>query len=150
MGPIEAAIEASGVNSKFRQDYPLDNEYDLPDVSFLNMPDSTRLDQTLKPSSTAWGLPGYLTQGDVLQVIGSTLTPRSDTFMVRAYGESIDAQGNVQGQAWCEAVVQRFPEPVNPDPSGVNPVKVDEFSGERDFGRRFRIVSFRSLSAAEV
>ena len=150
MGPIAAAIEASGVNGKFRQEYPLDNEYELPNVSFYNMKDTTRLDQTLKPSSTAWGLPGYLTQGDVLQVIGSSLTPRSDTFMVRAYGESIDAQGEVQGQAWCEAVVQRTPEPINPDSTGVNPVKVDEFAGERNFGRKFRIVSFRWLGAKEI
>jgi hypothetical protein len=146
-GPIEAAIEAAGINDPFVQEFPLDNEYDLPNVRFYNMSDATRMDQTLKPPSTAWGIPGYLTQGDVLQLVGSTLTPRSDTFLIRTYGESVDAEGNVKARAWCEATVQRTPEPVEPDAVGLNPVKVD---GKRDFGRRFRIVSFRWMSPEEV
>lgn len=147
-GPIEAAIEAAGINEAFDAEYPLDNDYDLPRVRFLNMSDSTRLDQTLKPSSTAWGLPGYLTQGDVLQVIGSTLSSRSDTFMIRSYGESVDPNGKVLARAWCEATVQRTPEPVNPDAAGLNPAPVED--DEVDFGRRFRLVSFRWMTPEEV
>ncbi|MDE0827551.1 MAG: hypothetical protein OSA48_12200, partial [Akkermansiaceae bacterium] len=142
------AIDAAGINEVFDQEFPLDNDYDLPDVSFHGMSDTTRMDQTLKPSSTAWGVPGYLTQGDVLQVVGSTLTARSDTFMIRAYGESVDVEGNVQARAWCEATVQRTPEPINPDAAGLNPAKSDP--GEIDYGRRFRLVSFRWMSPEEV
>jgi hypothetical protein len=59
----------------------------------------------------------------------------------------LDANGEVQARAWCEAVVQRTPEPVYPDHSGLNP----ELDDNRvDFGRRFRIVSFRWLSRGEV
>jgi hypothetical protein len=148
MGPIEAAIQSAGINEVFDQEFPLDNEYDLPDVSFFNMSDTTRMDQTLKPPSTAWGIPGYLTQGDIMQVIGSTLTPRSDTFLIRAYGESVDAEGKVQARAWCEATVQRTPEPVVPDPAGINPAETG--NGEYDYGRRFRMVSFRWMSPEEV
>ena len=147
-GPVEAAIDAAGLNEVFEQEFPLDNDYDLPDVSFYGMNDTTRMDQTLKPSSTAWGVPGYLTQGDVLQVVGSTLTARSDTFMIRAYGESVDVEGKVQARAWCEATVQRTPEPINPDAAGLNPAKSDP--GEIDYGRRFRLVSFRWMSPEEV
>ena len=44
---------------------------------------------------------------DVLNSIGPNLTARSDTFVVRAYGEAHDDTGNVIGKAWIEVVVQR-------------------------------------------
>lgn len=149
-GPIEAAISAAGINTGW-DDGPLaiNNEEDLPRVTFDNMQDSTRLDCSLKPDSVAWGIPGYLTQGDVVQVIGSSLRPRSDSFVVRGYGESVNAVGEVVAQAWCEAIVQRTPEPVHPDASGLNPLLKDdeEFI---DFGRRFKMVNFKWLASDEV
>ncbi|MDP7107572.1 MAG: hypothetical protein QGH41_10865, partial [Roseibacillus sp.] len=114
-----------------------------------NMSDATRLEQTQKPDSVAWGLPSYLTQGDIVQSIGSALRPRSDSFLVRAYGESVNAQGKVQARAWCEAIVQRTPEPINSDSSGLNPV-AKRGPDEIEFGRRFKLVSFRWLNAEEV
>jgi hypothetical protein len=116
-------------------------------VSFNGIADSTRLNQTLLPSSTAWGLPGFLTQGDVMQVLGSTVRARSDSFVIRAYGESKNADGVVQAAVWCEAVVQRFPEPVDADGVGLNHVAN---SAGIDFGRKFRVISFRWLNADEV
>ena len=113
------------------------------------MADSTRLDQRLKPDSVAWGIPGYLTQGDVVQAVGSALRPRSDSFLVRTYGESKDANGKVLARAWCEAVVQRTPEPVTPDRTGINPVAKTN-PEDLDFGRRFKLVSFRWLNSDEV
>lgn len=149
-GPIEAAIQSAALNQQFEEaPYKIKNDRDLRQVSFDNMRDATRLDQTLKPNSVFWGVPGYLTQGDILQVIGSTLRPRSDTFLVRGYGESVDARGNVLARAWCEAVVQRTPEPINPDDTGLNP-KESTKRDFVDFGRRFRQVSFRWLSPDEV
>ena len=107
----------------------------------------TRLDQTLKPSCKAWGAPGYLTQADILQVIGPALSARSDTFVIRTYGDALDAAGKVQAQAWCEAVVQRVPQPLSPDASGLN----SSLAGKtNDFGRRFVITSFRWLSPGEL
>jgi hypothetical protein len=37
------------------------------------------------------GIPGWLTQADVLQVIGPVIGARSDTFRIRSYGEALDA-----------------------------------------------------------
>lgn len=152
-GPIEAAIQRSGINAEFDENeilrIPNTEDDRLRNVSFDNMRDATRLEQTQKPDSVAWGLPGYLTQGDVVQAIGSALRPRSDSFIVRAYGESVDAQGEVKARAWCEAVVQRSPEPVNPDSSGLNPV-AKRNPDDLEFGRRFKLVSFRWLNAEEV
>jgi type II secretory pathway pseudopilin PulG len=153
-GALEAALEKSlpnrGQNTKFpviRE--PLPNQGRLVAQGSPSQADLTPSDQLLKPASTGYGTPGYITQGDILQVIGSGLVARSDTFTVRSYGESKDVNGKVLARAWCEAVVQRTPEPVVPDDiTGMNPKDPQE--NQTDFGRRFRIVSFRWLSADEV
>jgi len=152
-GAIEAAINRAGINNTLIAEYPINRDKELPDVNLkvpgeANIQDSTRLRQVDKPPSTAWGIPGYLTQGDVLQIIGSTLSARSDSFVIRSYGESKDVNGKIQARAWCEARVQRTPEPMRPDRVGLNPEIVGGDSV--NFGRRFRIVSFRWLGKDEV
>jgi hypothetical protein len=148
MGPLQAAIEAAGLNAEFQNEYKLPNEKVLPDYRHPdNIADATRLAQDLKPTSKAWGAPAYLTQADVLQVLGPMLTVRSDSFLVRAYGEAKDGNGQVRAKAWCEAVVQRTPEPVAPDASGLNP---DPKSNQGKWGRKFIMTSFRWLTASEV
>ena len=147
-GVLQSAINAAGFNSDFERQYPLHNEESLPDYDHPDhVDDATRLEQTLKPSSKAWGVAGFLTQGDVLQVIGSAITARSDTFVVRAYGDSVDKKGVVQARAWCEAVVQRTPVPVNPTKVGLNPADADD---DIQFGRRFVIQSVRWLNQEEI
>ncbi|MDB6077360.1 MAG: hypothetical protein JWO82_1107, partial [Akkermansiaceae bacterium] len=148
MGALQAAIENAGLNSAFQNAYPLDNTVSLPDYHHPdNITDPTRLEQTLKPDCKAWGIPGYLTQADVLQVLGPALAARSDTFVVRAYGDAVDPNGSVVARAWCEAVVQRIPEPLKPDSTGLNPKNADE---DGDLGRRFTLVSFRWLNKDEL
>ena len=147
-GTLQAAIDAAGLNQSFRSSHPLNNQSSLPNYRHPdNIADPTRLEQTLKPDSMAWGIPGYLTQADVLQVIGSTLSARSDTFRIRAYGDATDASGKVLARAYCEAIVQRLPDPLDPDPSGLNPAKQNT---RIDFGRKFQIVSFRWMKAEEI
>ena len=100
--------------------------------------------------SSYQGAPGYLSQADLLAVLGNAATPRSDTFTVRGYGEARDAADNVLASAVCEATVQRFPEFV--DPSDAAEVRPDELTSEanKTFGRRFKITSFRWLAANEI
>ncbi len=148
MGALQAAIERAGLNSGLTEAYRLDNGESLPDYPHPDhIPDATRMEQTLKPSSKAWGAPAYLTQADVLQVLGPVLSVRSDTFVIRAYGDSADPAGGLRARAWCEAVVQRMPRPLDPDESGINPRQTDK---ALDFGRQFVIRSFRWLSPDEV
>jgi hypothetical protein len=66
------------------------------------------------PVVSGLGAPGIVTQMDVLNSVGPNLTARSDTFVIRAYGEAHDDAGNVIGKAWVEVVVQRTPEFLNP------------------------------------
>lgn len=95
------------------------------------------------------GIPGWLTQADVLQVIGPSITARSDTFKIRAYGETLDASGNVIARAWCEASVQRVPQYVD---SVDKPYErdTDLETVNKTFGRKFNLVSFRWLSPDEI
>ena len=57
--------------------------------------------------TAALGAPGIVTQMDVLNSIGPNLTARSDTFVIRAYGEAYDNNGQSIGKAWIEVVAQR-------------------------------------------
>jgi hypothetical protein len=59
----------------------------------------------------------------------------------------VDDAGVVQARAWCEATVQRMPEPLRADESGLNP---REPGTPGDFGRRFVMTSVRWLRPAEI
>jgi hypothetical protein len=118
------------------------------------------------------GIPGYITQSDLLKPIANTLTVRDDTFRIRAYGETLDNQGNVIAKAWCEAIVQRSPsyldstneahEPLykyegDPVDATYDPgwdgklIRNDDLtSTNQRFGRKFLMVSFRWLANNEI
>ena len=89
------------------------------------------------------GAPGFVTQGDLLSMIGSALTPRGDTFLVRTYGDTVNPATGVATTAYCEAVVQRVVDPVTPSAS-------DPYKPADAFGRKFKVVSFRWLTAGEL
>ncbi|MDF3056180.1 MAG: hypothetical protein K0R17_395 [Rariglobus sp.] len=96
------------------------------------------------------GFPGYMLQGDVLSALGPSLSARSDTFTIRTYGDATNpATGEVTGRAWCEAVVQRLPDYVDPaaDVATATPAAG---TPNATFGRRFQIISFRWLSPEDV
>jgi hypothetical protein len=100
--------------------------------------------------NTASHAPGFVTQGDVLSSIGSRLTVREDTFRIRGYGEARDPSGRqILAKAWCEAVVQRLPDFVDPsDAAYATYAELNEVN--KSFGRRYKIVSFRWLVPSEV
>ncbi|MGA0846531.1 MAG: hypothetical protein ACO3RV_08330, partial [Luteolibacter sp.] len=95
------------------------------------------------------GAASQITQADLLQQLAPILVVRGDTFVVRAYGEARNADGQVTAKAWCEAVVQRSPVPIDPDPAtdGLDPRVL---SDRPDWGRRYEIESFRWLTSDEV
>ncbi|MGJ8656588.1 MAG: hypothetical protein ACSHX6_09050 [Akkermansiaceae bacterium] len=94
-------------------------------------------------------VPGHVKQGDILTTLGSRFTPRSDTFTVRAYGESRSQSGQLLASARCEAVIQRTADYVDPaDESHVLPSALTSEVNQR-LGRKFVIVSFRWLGKNE-
>ncbi len=100
-------------------------------------------------SRNAFG-PGHLTQADLLSRIGSTLSARSDTFVIRVYGETRNPTLGDEpvARAWAEAVVQRMPEYVEDATPPQNSPAAG--SDSERFGRRFTVVSFRWLSPEDI
>jgi len=93
------------------------------------------------------GAPGFVTQGDLLAMIGPALTARGDTFLIRSYGDVVNpATGEVESQVWLEAVVQRIPDPVAP--AGTS--GADQWRPTDRFGRQFEVVNFRWLAPDEI
>ncbi|MDP0497552.1 MAG: hypothetical protein Q7Q73_15225 [Verrucomicrobiota bacterium JB024] len=85
----------------------------------------------------------YLTQGDLLAALAPVLTVRSDTFVIRACGETTDPFSGEVARAWCEAMVRRVPAQAD----GSDPMAP---TAEGGLGRRFELVSFRWLDVAEA
>ncbi|MDP0491807.1 MAG: hypothetical protein Q7Q71_12220 [Verrucomicrobiota bacterium JB023] len=154
----------------------IDYDDDAPDAESINYPFKSNPEFLIEPNdlgdnefstpeavkgSRFAGIPGYVIQSDLLRPIANTMSVRDDTFRIRGYGESLSRNGQVEAQAWCEAIVQRLPEYLDSENDPEVPFReVDESgtfteSGEltevnRQFGRRFKIVSFRWLSENEV
>lgn len=96
---------------------------------------------------------GWLSQADVLTAIAPFIAPRSDTFLVRAYGDVQNpATGAIDGRAWCEALVQRLPDLTEPA-TGTLDAAVDPIAptaAKYPFGRRYQLISFRWLSPSDI
>jgi len=95
--------------------------------------------------------PKYLTQADLLSLLGPILSARSDTFLIRTYGEVKNpTTGAVTGRAWCEATVQRLPDYVNTTDSAETALGSLTSNLNKTMGRRFQVVSFRWLSPSDI
>jgi hypothetical protein len=94
--------------------------------------------------------PDFLTQAVVLNTLAPVLSARSDTFVIRAYGEAVNPAVSTDpaARAWCEAVVQRFPEYV--DPADAAAVWPPQAADNQVLGRRLRIVDFRWLTQDDL
>jgi len=94
----------------------------------------------------------WLTQGDILTALAPVLFARSDTFLIRSYGEAVNpATGATEGRAWCEATVQRVPEyfDSSADAAVVMPDALTSALNLR-YGRRFKVISFRWLTRSDI
>lgn len=98
---------------------------------------------------SAYGLPGWTRQADLLRPLAPILSARDDTFTIRAYGDARDGSGRVTARAYCEAVVRRSRDYVDPADAADTlnqPVRLIN----RAMGRRYQIVSFRWLPPNEI
>ena len=145
-GILQTAIDNSGVNTA-------NHALDSKSIKIADIP-AARKTGALTPEAmngfTGEGAPSILTQGDLLGALAPVATVRGDTFKIRAYGEATSSTGKVQARAWCEAVVQRVPEFVDPADAPETPVASLTCQPNKSFGRRFRIVSFRWLTPREI
>lgn len=105
---------------------------------------------TTSPPGRSTGIPGWLTQADILQAIGPVIAARSDTFIIRTYGDVVNPVTQaIAGRAWCEAVVQRVPNYVDSsDDATVAPAVANAMN--QSMGRRFKIIAFRWLRPSDI
>ncbi len=92
------------------------------------------------------GTPAYINQADILTPLAPIMQARSDTFVVRGYGEALSADGShITARAWCEAVVQRVPDYIDATDSA--DVAFGQLTSKTNkiLGRRFIMQSFRWL-----
>lgn len=147
-GTIQAALDSTTINNSMREDAPL-----------MGTADATTSPGVVSTDDYAGyysggdyyidflrGAPGMLTQADIMTLIGPVVSARSDTFVIRAYGDVVDPanSSNILASAWCEAVVQRYPDRLNANGEAVSE------DAESGGGRRFRIVHFRWLSVDDI
>ena len=150
-GLLQAAIDKSGINAAFSDvNIKVDATDLMSSMGNFPVPDNI-LDGAQQARSAATSATGHIMQGDLLQVIGSFAALRSDSFRIRSYGEVLDPVTQLPtGRAWCEAIVQRIPEPVQP--SDPNPQNAAYWQPQdEDFlGRKFKMIHFRWLDEDEV
>jgi hypothetical protein len=92
----------------------------------------------------------WLTQGDMMTALAPSLMPRSDTFIIRTYGDAFNPVTKiVEGRAWAEALVQRTPDYCDPGDPAETPTSALNPLNTR-LGRRFKIVSFRWLTGSDI
>jgi hypothetical protein len=146
-GALETALSLAKTNDKvFTTQVPI-AAADLSNADYYNF-----MTPLVSVGNPAAGAPGWINQGDLMRLLEPAATVRSDTFVIRTCGEAWDPAGKVIARAFAEAVVQRFPEYV--DPTDLPSVNVDSATNarptNRNFGRRLQVVSFRWLSNNEI
>ncbi|MFP6855571.1 MAG: hypothetical protein VB980_07285, partial [Opitutales bacterium] len=90
------------------------------------------------------GAPGFVIQADVLAPLAPSLSARSDTFCIRAYGKAPSLSGAGAG-LYCEIIAQRLPEYVDPQANAPEDLPSSLSDENLTFGRRFKVTSFRWL-----
>ena len=102
--------------------------------------------------------PAYITSADLMTALAPVVNVRSDTFVIRAYGESVEptveasyTSSEPTARAWLEAVVQRYPEGVDAS-DFVDGTSRDwsQMIAEPQWGRKFRIIALRWLTEDDL
>ena len=138
-GPLQAALDRA-VNSSLTGEIG---------GSITQRPKGAQFSDAFGGESESAGFASYLMQGDVLQSLAPVLQVRSDSFLIRAMGQSINASGQVIAKATCEARIQRTADFFDPTDKPETPAAALSDINKK-FGRRFEIVSFRWLARDEL
>ena len=112
-------------------------------------------DEPMKMDTAA---PGFITSADLMTALAPVVNVRSDTFVIRAYGESVDPVATAEytsseptARAWLEAVVQRYPEGVlESDFTNGDSGDWSQMIDAPVLGRRFRVIALRWLNEDDL
>ena len=151
MSRIDKAIKSAGLNSSQRIADSTNTESDVssrPDLE-AGGESTAKIFAANLTQETGAGLPGYLKQQDILRPLAPIMTTRGDTFVIRAYGETVNSMTNeITGKAWCEAVVQRVPDYLDDSIDAWDMPTTGSLNEK--FGRRFKIIQFRWLDHDDI
>jgi hypothetical protein len=152
-GLLQTAIDKSGINDRFHTNpdgTPRDSKKLSADSISTKRKKGVETPEVLDGWS-AEGAPSMVTQGDLMAALAPIATVRGDTFKIRSYGEATSLDGKtVLARAWCEAVVQRNPDFVDPTDAAETTIAALSSISNKNFGRRFNIISFRWLDEEEL
>ena len=138
-GAVQAALEHPDVtiNQPFEATSVHIFSGDVVDYGYRN-PDAAE-------GLSGAGAPGFVTQADVLAPLAPSLAARSDTFLIRAYGQAPALPGHPpRPGVYCELIAQRVPEYIDPENFAEDPPS-NLSDDNLTFGRRFKVTSFRWL-----
>ncbi|MGE9268954.1 MAG: hypothetical protein ACQKBY_12730 [Verrucomicrobiales bacterium] len=138
-GPLQSAIDLTLNEKLLASSARTGDPAAFP--SGLAFPEAAALPKTI-------GSPGHVMQADLLTALGPALSARSDTFRIRAYGEARHPNGSLAATAYCEALVERQSDFLDPGRTAAHETPAAN-SPNATFGRRFRLLSFRWLPSAE-
>ena len=149
-GALQEAIDQTSINASFDSTSEIITDVHVDPAAYLN--------KEAAKGITGEGAPGYVTQADILMPLAPLVRVRSDTFRVRAYGDKLHpTTGKVIARAYCEAVLQRISDYVDPTDlpdkkvwSETNPDDNQLTEMNQRFGRQFTIKSFRWLGENEI
>ena len=143
-GALQAAIDAAEINGSSiagSGDGLWDSAIKYP--LYYESGDTPVVDRPLLE-----GMPGFLMQSDLLAKLGAFLQARSDTFIIRSYGSSLDAFGDTEkSRAYFEMVVQRSPSYVS---SADADYDAPSAAVNEQFGRRYNVISQRWGTLDEI
>ena len=122
------------------------------DATTINTVNGGDYDSTFSANRIPRYAPSFLTQADILSTLAPFIQTRSDTFLIRAYGDAYNpVTDRIQGRAWCEALVQRVPTPLDSrDVADPEKIAEDHINPPGPFGRRFQIIHFRWLHPSDI
>lgn len=159
MGALQAAIDSAllngvaGIPSTPTKIHPNNDPFGLNVYSQIgsnSFPYKLDGSNTYIPPMAATGATGYLMQQDLVQAFAPTMAVRSDTFIIRCYGEVLNPKtGAVESKAYGEAVVQRTP--ILFDSTQKPETYPTSFNdNNKRFGRKFKLVAFRWINEKNI
>ena len=143
---LQAAIEKSGINGLKSSASGL---WETTNIDYYPLYEEGDLTAEQRPRTD--GMPGSLTQADLLNKIGHLLQARSDTFVIRSSGDTVDefssGANQSSAQAYYEIIVQRTPEYVDSSQLAYDPATSVT---NQKFGRKYQIVSQGWVSREDI
>ena len=155
-GSLQAAIDRTTLNNGVKSGNVVNITTAVANAAGAPQPIPANFFDSSSSAGSAWdsaiGVPGYLMQQDLVQSLAPAIAARSDTFVIRVYGEvrnPLRPTAGAEGAAWGEAVVQRVPDLV--DASQLAETDLSAMNATNTtLGRRFKVVSFRWLASNEI